>query len=150
MHMRGNSYRGPRGHLLICETPIAGSRWQHHGVDISEQGSLPLMGMGPFRTGDAAFDRRFTAWQDGVPVREGWLDAATRGAVAAFFDTTPLSGSLWVRAGMLQYSRHRAERDGSGRPARCTAHASRRGAGLRAHRRHARSGGVRLTCEWSQ
>ncbi|HSV54696.1 MAG TPA: hypothetical protein VLJ57_21410 [Burkholderiaceae bacterium] len=101
---RSNStYRGPRGDLLFCETPLAGDNWKRHGVDIAEEAALPLMSMRPFKTGDAAFDNRFTAWQDGVPVRSGWLDSAPRGAVTAFFDTTPLSGALWVREGLLQY-----------------------------------------------
>ncbi len=96
-------YRGPRGHLLVCETPLTGTPWQRHDVDIANEGSLPARGMFPFRTGDAAFDQRFTAWQGGQPVRPGWLDAATRNAVSAFFDAAPTKGSLWVRAGMLQY-----------------------------------------------
>lgn len=87
----------------MCETPLAHSRWERHGVDIAEEGSLPPIGAAPFITGDATFDRRFTAWQDGEPVREGWLDATVRSAVTAFFDAAPLSGSLWVRAGVLQY-----------------------------------------------
>jgi hypothetical protein len=99
----GPSYRGPRGHLLICETPLAPGAWAHYNVDIAEKGSLPPVGSRPFVSGDAAFDRRFKAWEDGTPVRSGWLDAAVRNAVTAFFDATPLSGSLWVREGRLQY-----------------------------------------------
>ncbi len=99
----GPSYRGPRGYLMYCETPLAGSRWAHHDVDIAEEGSLPPVGSVPFRTGDATFDKRFTAYQSGELGRDGWVDPAVRGAVTAFFDTTPLSGSLWVRAGTLQY-----------------------------------------------
>lgn len=100
---RGSSYRGPRGHLLICATPLSSSRWQGHGVDIAEGGALPFFGSRPFVTGDVVFDKRFTAWQDGEPVRSGWLDAPTRDAVTAFFDGAPLSGSLWVQGGMLEY-----------------------------------------------
>ena len=32
---RGSSYRGPRGHLLIAATRLAGTRWPMHQVDIS-------------------------------------------------------------------------------------------------------------------
>jgi len=97
------TWRGPRGQLLYAETPLAHDSWARHGVDIAEEGSLAPLGSMPFKTGDASFDKRFTAWQSGVPVRSGWLDASTRAAVTAFFDTTPLSGSLWVREGLLQY-----------------------------------------------
>jgi len=72
-------------------------------VDIAKESSLTPLGSMPFKTGDATFEKRFTAWQTGVPVRSGWLAAATRAAVTAFFDTTPLSGSLWVRERLLQY-----------------------------------------------
>ncbi len=130
----GPSYRGPRGHLLMCETPLAHSRWERHGVDIAEEGSLPPIGAAPFITGDATFDRRFTAWQDGEPVREGWLDATVRSAVTAFFDAAPLSGSLWVRAGRAAVRRRRTERRGRGGPGRCAAGAIRGGIGVRANR----------------
>jgi hypothetical protein len=101
--MRGSSYRGRRGHLTICETRLAGSRWKLHNVDISDAGALPLFGQRPVQSGDEAFDRRFTVWQDGVTVRDGWLDPDTRAAVIALFDSTPKYGSLWVQEGMLQH-----------------------------------------------
>ncbi|MEP7216011.1 MAG: hypothetical protein ABI782_07130 [Anaerolineaceae bacterium] len=89
--------------MLICETPLAGGAWEQHGVDIAEDGGLPLIGSRPVKTGVAAFDQRFTVWEDGAPMRAGWLDAPARVAVTALFDSTPLSGSLWVRGGRMQY-----------------------------------------------
>lgn len=100
----GASYRGPRGHLLVIETPLSSSRWKLHGIDVAQRGALARLGSSPLRTGDAAFDARFTVWQDGVPVRDGWLDATTRAAFSALFDLPALSGggTVWVQEGMLQ------------------------------------------------
>lgn len=95
-------YRGPRGHLLVCETPLA-QAWRDHQLDIANEGAVAGANMRPFKTGDAGFDQRFTAWQGGQVVRPGWLDAATRAAVSAFFDVAPVKGSLWVQQGLLQY-----------------------------------------------
>jgi len=102
---RGSSYRGPRGHLLIVETPLAGSRWTSHGVDIAQRGSLAKVLTSPMKTGDTVFDDRFTVWQDGVPVREGWLDQPARSAVTAVFDLPAIAGdgTLWVQEGRLQF-----------------------------------------------
>lgn len=101
---RSNSNsRGPRGHLLFCETPLAGEGWRAHEANIAEDAALPLRGMWAVKTGDVTFDARFDVWQGGVPVRDGWLDAVPRQAVATFFDATPLSGALWTRDGLLQY-----------------------------------------------
>lgn len=102
---RGSSYRGPLGHLLIVETPLAGNRWQQHGVDIVERTGLARALPSPTRSGDGTFDARFVLRQDGVPVREGWLDASTRAAVSAFFDLPAVGteGRLWVQEGRLQY-----------------------------------------------
>lgn len=100
---RGSSYRGPSGHLLITSTPLAGPRWQMHQVDVS-QARLPrfLRARMP-KTGDAAFDGRFVVTEDGLPVRDGWLDAATRTAITAFFDLPTASGPIWVREQQLQH-----------------------------------------------
>lgn len=99
----GVSYRGPTGHLLVISTPLAGSRWELHQADIMP-GRVPTWLGGPGRvTGDAAFDGRFMVKQDGVPVRDGWLDAPTRAAVTAFFDTPWVDGRVWVQEGRLQH-----------------------------------------------
>ena len=100
---RGSSYRGPSGHLLITSTPLSGSRWGVYQVEIL-QGRLPkFLGPPPLATGDAAFDGRFMLKQDGVPVRDGWLDQATRAAVTAFVDTPWANGRLWVQEQHLQH-----------------------------------------------
>lgn len=97
------SYRGPTGHLLITSTPLSGSRWDVHQIDVMP-GRLPgIFGPAPLATGDAAFDTRFVVVQDGVPVREGWLDAPTRAAISAFFDAAGATGRVWVQAQHLQH-----------------------------------------------
>ncbi|MEO7156035.1 MAG: hypothetical protein ABI039_00655 [Vicinamibacterales bacterium] len=102
---RGGSYRGPRGHLIVIETPLAHSRWKMHGVDIAQRGALARLGGTPVRSGDAVFDKRFTIWQDGVLVRENWIDGTTRAAVTAFFDLPSIAGAgtVWVQEGRLHY-----------------------------------------------
>lgn len=97
------SYRGPTGHLLMTSTPLSGSRWEVHQIDVMP-GRLPgIFGPAPLSTGDAAFDSRFMTVQDGVPVREGWLDAPTRAALTAFFDVAGATGRVWVQAQLLQH-----------------------------------------------
>ncbi|MBK7971927.1 MAG: hypothetical protein IPK07_00990 [Deltaproteobacteria bacterium] len=99
----GSSYRGPTGYLLITSTPLAGSRWELHQLEIVP-GRLPsIFGAAPLATGDETFDARFLVRQDGDPVREGWLDPATRAAVTAFFDTPGVTGSVWVEARELRH-----------------------------------------------
>ena len=103
LRARGSGYRGPTGHLLVTSTPLSGSRWEMHEIDITP-GRLPSLFGGPrLRTGDPAFDARFVVMQSGVPVRDGWLDAPTRAAVTAFFDTPAATGPVWVQAGQLQH-----------------------------------------------
>ncbi len=100
---RGSSYRGPSGHLLITSTPLAGSRWEVHQIEIL-LGRLPkFFGRSPLATGDAVFDGRFMLRQDGVPVRDGWLDQPTRAAITAFFDTPWTNGRVWVQEQQLQH-----------------------------------------------
>jgi len=98
-HTRGHSathgYRGPVGHLLITSTPLAGKRWELHQVDIATLDRAARRSSDPV-SGDAAFDARFRVRQDGVPVREAWLDTATCAAVTALFDTPGVGGPLWV------------------------------------------------------
>jgi len=97
------SYRGPTGHLLITSTPLSGRRWELHQIEVAP-GRLPgLFGPAPLATGDTVFDRRFMTMQDGVPVREDWLDAPTRAALIAFFDTPGATGRVWVQAQQLQH-----------------------------------------------
>jgi hypothetical protein len=98
-----SSYRGPTGHLLVTSTPLAGSRWATHQIDITPGRVPALFGGPPFRTGDTAFDGRFMVMQDGVPVRDGWLDAPTRAAVTAFFDLPAATGPVWVQDQRLQH-----------------------------------------------
>ena len=100
---RGSSYRGPTGHLLVTSTPLSGSRWKMHQIEILPGRRPKLFGSAPLETGDARFDARFTLRQDGVPVRVGWLDQPTRAAVTAFFDTPWASGSIWVQEEQLQH-----------------------------------------------
>jgi hypothetical protein len=98
-----SSYRGPTGHLLITATPLSGSRWELHQIEV-EPGRLPgIFGTSPLATGDAAFDGRFMVRQDGVPVREGWLDPPTRAALTAFFDVPMANGPVWVQEQRLQH-----------------------------------------------
>lgn len=99
-----NSWRGPIGHLLITSTPLAGSRWELHQVDIATL-SAAARRSSDLTTGDATFDARFRVRQDGVPVRDGWLDAATRQAVSRLFDTPGVTGPVWVQGQSLQVLR---------------------------------------------
>jgi len=99
----GSHYRGPRGNLVVLETPLSGSRWEMHGVEIVPGGPRKRPGARALETGDPDFDARFAVWQDGVPVREGWLDAPTRAAVTAFFDGPGVAGPVWAQEGRLTY-----------------------------------------------
>jgi len=102
MRSRGSS-RGPTGQLLVTSTPLAGSRWRIYQMAILP-GRLPtFFGPPPLATGDAVFDGRFMLRQDGVPVRDGWLDQPTRAAVTAFFDTPSANGTIWVQEQQLQH-----------------------------------------------
>lgn len=105
-----NSWRGPIGHLLITSTPLAGSRWELHQVDMASL-STAARRSSDLTTGDAAFDARFRVHQDGVPVRDGWLDAATRAAVARLFDAPGVTGPVWVQGQSLQVLRSEPWKD---------------------------------------
>lgn len=100
----GMSYRGPIGHLLITSTPLAGSRWELHQVDIASLKTAARRSGDPV-SGDQAFDARFRVRQDGVPVRDQWLDPATCAAVTALFDTPGVTGPVWVQGQQLQVLR---------------------------------------------
>jgi len=97
------SYRGPTGHLLVTSTPLSGKRWELHQIDVVPGRRPSLFGSTPLVTGDAAFDGRFLVLQDGVPVREGWLDEATRAAVTALFGAVGDTGRVWVLEQQLQH-----------------------------------------------
>lgn len=98
------TYRGPIGHLLITSTPLAGSRWELHQVDIAALTSAARRASDPV-SGDVVFDARFRVRQDGVPVRDRWLDAPTCAAVTALFDTPGVTGPVWVQGQRLQVLR---------------------------------------------
>ena len=98
---RGGSYRGPGGHLLISSTPLSGSRWALHQVDIIPMSENRLLRALEATIGAGSSDDRFRVVNDGVPVREGWFDADTRAAVTAFYDTTVARGPLWVKEQQL-------------------------------------------------
>jgi hypothetical protein len=100
----GGHYRGPRGHVLITSTPLAGPNWSMHQVDIARRKSGDWISGGkPTVTGDAVFDGRFRVLEDGLPVRNGWLDARTRQAITTFFDSAPLPGPLWIQENRLLF-----------------------------------------------
>ena len=102
---RNSSYRGPTGHVLTVATPLAGSHWSTHQADIEKAHPIitRITGVKLSTTGDEAFDNRFQVVEDGLPVRTGWLDAATRAAITQFLNAVPLEGPLRVREGTLQY-----------------------------------------------
>ena len=104
MSARQSSYRGPTGQLLITATQLGGTRWAMHQVDIQPVAKwLSRLIGNRLATGDPAFDARFIIKQDGLPAREGWLDAATREALGHFFERVPKRGVVWIREGDLQF-----------------------------------------------
>lgn len=101
----GGSYRGPTGYLLITATRLQSNRWSMHQVDMSKPGRLARWLMSRTRpTGDAEFDSRIRVVEDGLPARDGWIDAPTRKAIAHFLDTAPTPGVLWIREGELTFT----------------------------------------------
>jgi hypothetical protein len=102
---RTGAYRGPAGYLLVTSTQLAGSRWSMHQADISEIGKRRWMRPRSKQpTGDSVFDARFLLVEEGLPAREGWLDAATRAAVTRFLDEAPQPGPIWIREGKLLFT----------------------------------------------
>lgn len=76
-----------------------------HQVDIRTVGRLGAwLARRTSPTGDADFDARFLVIEDGLPAREQWLDAATRTAIAQFFDAVPVPGVVWIREGELTFT----------------------------------------------
>jgi hypothetical protein len=103
---RSGSYRGPTGYLLITETKLAGTRWEMHQVDILRIDPVwaRLFGGGQRQvTGGSGSEIRFGMREDGVPVREGWLDDDTRDAVTRLFQAAPPFGVVWIKEGRLSY-----------------------------------------------
>jgi hypothetical protein len=101
---RSGSYRGPTGYLLIIETKLAGTRWEMHQVDILRIDSVWARLFGPRQvTGGSGSGIRFGVKEDGVFVREGWMDDATREAVTRFFQSAPPFGVIWIKEGRLGY-----------------------------------------------
>jgi hypothetical protein len=103
---RSGSYRGPAGYLLITETKLAGTRWEMHQVDILRIDSVWARHFGGGArqvTGASGSSVRFGVREDGVPVREGWMDDATREAVTRFLEAAPPFGVVWIKEGRLSY-----------------------------------------------
>lgn len=94
---RHSSYRGPTGHLLVTSTALAAGQWELHQVDIVPGRPPRWLGHALLETGDEVFDARFAVKQDGVPVRDRWLDRPTRAAISAFFDTAGVTGPVWIQ-----------------------------------------------------
>jgi len=98
-----SSYRGPHGHLLITATRLDGDRWPLHQVDISTMGKLlSRMAGGVLSKGDPDFDARFLVRQDGMKVREGWLDTAVRRQVTHVYDGIPSNSLIAMQEGELR------------------------------------------------
>jgi hypothetical protein len=95
------TYRGPRGHVLVVSTPLAGETW--HLVDIARLNKIVHAVSGATRTttGDAAFDADFRVLEDGLPVRERWLNAQMRAAVRQLFETLPPQTVVAIQEGTL-------------------------------------------------
>ncbi len=100
---RNSSYRGPQGHLLITVTRLGGDRWPLHQVDINTMGKLlARLAGGVQTTGDADFDARFLVREDGLKVREGWLDADVRRQVMHIHEGIPSDSLISMQEGELR------------------------------------------------
>lgn len=99
----GRFYRGPSGHLLITETPLAGRRWEMHQVDVVRLDSWLARRFARRLERGFGSSAPFGVTEDGVPVRDGWLDDATREAIARFLAAAPPHGTVWVKEGRLSY-----------------------------------------------
>lgn len=100
--MRSGSYRGPTGYLLVAETALRGKRWEMHQVDIVRIGSWWGGLAAGQAMGAAGSSVRFGVKEDGVSVRQGWLDDETREAVTRFLEAAP-PGTVWIKEGRLSY-----------------------------------------------
>jgi hypothetical protein len=101
---KGTSYRGPTGYLLVTATRLRGERWPMHQIDIRALGRLSWLTSGKRLTGDTDFDARFLVVEDGLPVRDGWLDANVRQEITRFLGEAPIEGVLSVREGELLFT----------------------------------------------
>ncbi|HVW05162.1 MAG TPA: hypothetical protein VHB78_09140 [Vicinamibacterales bacterium] len=100
---RNSSYRGPQGHLLITATRLDGNRWPLHQVDISVMGKwLSRLAGGGAATGAPDFDARFLVREDGMKVREGWLDAEVRRQVIYVYDGISSNSVIAMQEGELR------------------------------------------------
>ena len=97
--------RGPYGHLLVSSTMLAARRWELHGVDIVRGGVRLRKALGHrlLTTGDAEFDAKYAVREDGIPIRERWLDQATRAAIANFYELPSATGTIWIQEGRLSH-----------------------------------------------
>ena len=101
---RSGPSRGPTGFLLITAGKLAGKRWSMHKVEVSKAGALGKWFASSKRlTGGADLNPSVLVVEDGVPARDGWLDAATRGEFARFLAEAPLDGVIWIRDGELSF-----------------------------------------------
>lgn len=93
------SYRGPAGDLLVIGTRLEAHRWELHQVDFDPQlvRARKLFGHNLLSSGDPAFDQRVAVREDGIPVRDGWLDRAVRDAVLRVYDLPDAQGRMWVQ-----------------------------------------------------
>jgi hypothetical protein len=97
--------RGPYGYLLVTTTSLRSPRWELHGVDF-EKGNVRLhkaLGHALTTTGDAKFDAQFIVREDGVPVRENWLDAPARAAIVRFYELPESRGTTWIQEAKLSH-----------------------------------------------
>jgi hypothetical protein len=101
---KGGSYRGPTGHLLITAMQLTSDKWSMHQVDIRTLDKMSAWLLkNKHSTGDQEFDARFLVVEDGLPVRQAWLDDEVRGEVQRFFSAAPIPGVIWIRERELQF-----------------------------------------------
>ena len=85
----------------MSATRLAGDRWAMHQVDIAPlEAGLSWLVRNHQRTGDA----RFVVTEEGLAVRDGWLDAGLRQEIARFFEAVPRPGLLWLHEGELLFT----------------------------------------------
>ena len=99
------SYRGPTGNLLVLATRLEARRWEMHQVDMN-LGSVrarTFFGHNLLASGDEAFDAQIAVREDGIPVREGWLDRPTREAILRVYELPYANGPMWVQAQELTH-----------------------------------------------
>jgi len=102
-----DEHLGPplRGYFLVAAAPLAGAGWAMHEVEI-QRGSmrrrvLRALNVTTLRSGDEAFDERFSVSETGVPVRLGWLDSHVRSAITQFYESRLSLDRLVIQDGQL-------------------------------------------------